>query len=79
MRQTEDGGWEVDLVATLADGFSTLLADQYEGLGSTEDSATIRAAYAETVMPALWAAMSEGSFGDDFSRVALTLVASIEG
>lgn len=78
-RQRSDGAWEVDLVATLADGFATLMVDLYDGLDGSEDAATIRAAYTDTVVPAMWAAMSGGEFGDDFNRVALTLVGAVEG
>lgn len=73
------GAWEIDLVATLADGFGSLLADRFVSLGSDATDATIRSAYLETVAPALWAAMIEGEFGDEFNRVALTLVDDIEG
>ena len=76
-RQGEDGSWEVDVVATLADGFSSLLADLYIRLGSGDDADTIRAAYGDVVVPAMWAAMADGAFGDDFNRVALTLVGEI--
>lgn len=76
-RQADNGSWEVDVVATLADGFSSLLADLYERLGSDDDAAVIRSAYADVVMPAMWAAMADGTFGDDFNRVALTLVGEI--
>jgi len=77
-RQRDDGRWEVDLVATLSDGFSTLLVDEYEHLGSGEAADAIRTAYTDTVVPAFWAAMADGSFGDDFNRVALTLLGEID-
>jgi hypothetical protein len=77
-RRSESGTWEVDLVATLSDGFSTLLVDEYEHLGSGEAAETIRTAYIDTVVPAFWAAMADGSFGDDFNRVALTLLGEID-
>jgi hypothetical protein len=77
-RQRTDGSWEVDVVATLADGFATLMVDLYDGLDGSEDATTIRAAYTDTVVPAMWAAMSGGEFGDDFNRVALTLVGAVE-
>ena len=76
-RQGEDGSWEVDVVATLADGFGSLLADLYERLGAGDDADTIRAAYTDVVMPAMWAAMADGAFGDEFNRIALTLVGEI--
>jgi hypothetical protein len=77
-RQLPDGSWEVDLVATLADGFSSLLADRYDRLGSSEDAATIRAEFVDTVAPAMWAAIADGVFGEDFNRIALTLIGQIE-
>lgn len=79
VRQHEDGTWAVDIVATLADGFASLLADRYDGLDGSEAATAIRTAYADTVVPAMWAAMSDGRFGDDFNRVALTLVGAVEG
>ena len=76
-RQDEDGSWEVDVVATLADGFGSLMADLYERLGAGEGADTVRTAYADVVLPAMWAAMADGAFGDEFNRVALTLVGEI--
>lgn len=78
-RQRSDGSWEVDVVATLADGFATLMVDLYDELDGSEDAATIRDAFTDTVVPAMWAAMAGGEFGDEFNRVALTLVGSVEG
>lgn len=78
-RQYDDGSWGVDVVATLADGFASLLADRYDGLDGSEEATTIRAAYADAVVPAMWAAMSDGRFGDEFNRVALTLVGAVGG
>lgn len=78
-RQTDDGSWEVDIVATLADGFASLLVDLYDGLDGSDDAAVVRAAYAETVVPAMWAAMGDGAFGDEFNRIALTLVDIVGG
>jgi hypothetical protein len=77
-RLRDDGTWEVDMVATLGDGFSSLLADAYDDLGSGEAATTIRSAYVETVAPALWAAVADGSYGEDFNRVALTLLGEIQ-
>lgn len=77
-RQLPGGSWQVDLVATLADGFSSLLADRYDRLGAGEDAATIRAAFVDTVAPAMWAAIADGAFGEDFNRIALTLIGQIE-
>lgn len=76
-RERTDGRWEVDVVATLADGFASLLADLYDELDSSEPSSTIRTAYAEVVLPAMWAAVADGTYGDDFNRVALTLIDAI--
>lgn len=78
-RQRTDGTWEVDVVATLADGFASLLADLYDGLDASDEAVRIRQAYTDTVVPAMWAAMTDGTFGDDFNRVALTLVGAVEG
>jgi hypothetical protein len=76
-RMRDDGTWEVDLVATLSDGFSSLLVDEYDHLGSTESAQAIRTAYVDVVAPAFLAAIAEGSFGDEFNRVALTLLGQI--
>ena len=77
-RQRDDGAWEVDVVATLADGFASLLADLYDGLDASDEATAIREAYVDTVVPAMWAAMNDGTFGDDFNRVALTLVGAVD-
>lgn len=77
-RQHPDGSWEVDLVATLADGFSSLLVDRYDRLGASEDAVVIRAAFVDIVAPAMWAAIADGAFGEDFNRIALTLIGQIE-
>jgi hypothetical protein len=77
-RMQPDGSWEVDLIATLGDGFGTLLADTYQGLSTSEDAERIRAAYLEVVAPGVWAAITDGSYGDDFNRVGLALVGQIE-
>ena len=78
VRQRRNGSWEVDMVASLGDGFSKLLLDRYEELGSGEAQDRIRIAYAEVVEPSLWAALADGSFGDAFARTALTLLNRIE-
>ncbi len=77
-RQRLNGSWEVDMVASLGDGFSKLLLDLYERLGSDESAGRIRLAYAEVVEPSLWAAIADGSFGDAFTRTALTLIDRID-
>ncbi len=78
-KRNEDGSWQVDLVATLSDGFSSLLVDEYDHLGSGEDAQAIRDAYRVTVAPAFWAAMADGTFGDEFNRVALTFLGQLDG
>lgn len=78
VRKRLDGTWEVDMVASLGDGFSKLLLDRYEQLGADESSGRIRLAYAEVVEPSLWAAIADGSFGDAFTRTALTLIDRID-
>ncbi len=77
-RRTGDGTWQIDMVATLADGFSTLLLDLFDELDASEASSRIRQAYAEVVAPALWAAMVDGSFGDSFAVTALTILDHID-
>ncbi|MDA2980045.1 MAG: hypothetical protein O3B42_09835 [Actinomycetota bacterium] len=78
VRKRVDGTWEVDMVASLGDGFSKLLLDLYEELGSDEASARVRLAYSEVVAPSMWAALVDGSFGDNFAVVALTILDRIE-
>jgi len=77
-RMRADGTWEVDMVATLGDGFVALLQSAFDGLpqGGTGDA--VRTAYAETVVPSMWAAMADGTFGEDFARSALALIERIE-
>ncbi|GMQ98764.1 MAG: hypothetical protein BMS9Abin17_1292 [Acidimicrobiia bacterium] len=77
-RMRADGSWEVDMVATLGDGFVTLLQSAFEGLPRGEDGDAVRTAYAETVVPSMWAAMADGTFGEDFARSALALIERIE-
>lgn len=77
-RMRDDGSWEVDLVASLGDGFARLLAGEYDGLPGTEDGDRVRLAYSETVVPSLWAAMTVGSFGDDFTRTALAIIDAVD-
>jgi hypothetical protein len=72
-----DGTWEVDMVASLGDGFSKLLLERYDKLGSDEAAARVRLAYVEVVAPSMWAAMADGSFGDTFATTALTILARI--
>ena len=73
-RMRVDGTWEVDMVASLGDGFSKLLLERYDELGSDEAAARIRLAYVEVVAPSMWAAMADGSYGDSFTRTALTIL-----
>jgi len=78
VRKRADSTWEVDMVASLGDGFSTLLLDLFEELDATEASVRIRLAYSEVVAPSMRAAMTDGSFGDNFAVTALTLLARID-
>lgn len=78
-RARDDGSWEVDMVATLADGFSSLFGTAYGDLPAGPDGDIVRAAYVDTILPAMWAAMADGSFGDDFNRTALKVVNQIDG
>jgi hypothetical protein len=77
-RKRSDGSWEVDMVATLADGFANVLLGAYGDLPEDATGDRIRRAYRETVVPSLWAAMAEGEFGDDFARSALALIEAVE-
>ena len=73
-RMRADGTWEVDMVASLGDGFSKLLLERYDELGSDDAAVRVRLAYVEVVAPSMWAAMADGSFGDSFTRTALTIL-----
>ncbi len=77
-RMRDDGSWVVDMVASLGDGFANLLLRTYENLPEGEAADVVRAAYAETVVPSLWAAMADGSFGEDFARSALAVIDRVE-
>ncbi len=77
-RMRDDGSWEVDMVASLGDGFANLLLSAYTSLPEGEAGDTVRAAYVETVVPSLWAAMADGSFGEDFARSALAVIDAVE-
>jgi len=76
-RMREDGSWEVDMVATLADGFAKVLLGAYGDLPAGESGDLIRQAYQDTVIPSMWAAMAEGDFGEDFARSALALIEAV--
>jgi hypothetical protein len=73
-RMTSDGTWQVDLVASLGDGFTQLLTKEYGSLPNDEAGDRVRLSYTVVVVPSLWAAMTDGSFGDDFTRSALALI-----
>ena len=77
-RMRDDGTWEVDMVATLADGFAKVLLVAYGDLPEGEAGDQVRTAYRVTVIPSMWAAMAEGDFGDDFARSALALIEEVE-
>ena len=70
----DEGGWLVDLVATLAPGFIEPLAAYLESLPDDTDGDVIRQAYVDVVVPAMWAAIEAGGHGDDFARRALALI-----
>ena len=73
-RKTPEGMWQVDLVASLGDGFARLLSNEYDELPSNSAGDRVRLTYATVVVPSMWAAMADGSFGDDFTRTALALI-----
>ncbi len=77
-RMRDDGSWEVDLIASLGDGFIQLLAIEYDELPGDEAGERVRQAYVEIVVPSLWAAMDDGRFGDMFARTALALIDRID-
>ncbi|MEA2057428.1 MAG: hypothetical protein U9O63_01790 [Actinomycetota bacterium] len=73
-RLGSDGAWEVDLVASLGSGFVGHLRETHALLPQDETGTAARDAYREIVVPAMWAAMAAGDFGDDFTRQALALI-----
>lgn len=79
VRKRADGTWEVDMVASLGDGFSKLLLDLFDELDASEEAVRVRLAYAEVVAPSMRAALTDGSFGDGFAVTALTILSHIEG
>ena len=68
---------QVDLVATLAPGFVEPLIHTYATLPADADGDVVRAAYEDTVVPAMWAAISSGQYDDEFTRRALALIGSV--
>lgn len=68
---------QVDLVATLAPGFVDPLLRTYSELPAGADGDVVRIAYEETVVPAMWAAISSGRYDDDFTRRALALIETV--
>jgi hypothetical protein len=76
-RKTSNGTWQVDLVASLGDGFTRLLATEYDSLPASASGERIRLSYELVVVPSLWAAMTDGTFGDDFTRAALALIEEV--
>lgn len=77
-RMTTEGMWQVDLVASLGDGFTQLLAKEYNSLPNTDAGERIRRSYTVLVVPSLWAAMTDGTFGDEFTRSALALIEAVD-
>lgn len=75
----DEGGWLVDLVATLAPGFVEPLVTYFESLPSDADGDTVRDAYTDVVVPAMWAAIEAGGHDDDFARRALGLIEVVSG
>ena len=73
-RMTPEGTWQVDLVASLGDGFARLLSNEYDELPGNAAGDRVRLSYTTVVVPSMWAAMADGSFGDDFTRTALALI-----
>ncbi len=73
----DDPARQIDLVATLASGFVDPLRRTYDLLPGTEDGDTVRVAYLDTVVPAMWAAISSGQYDDDFTRRALALIDAV--
>lgn len=70
----DDGGWLVELVATLAPGFIEPLDAYLKSLPDDADGDIVRQAYIDVVVPALWAAIEAGGHDDDFTRRALALI-----
>jgi hypothetical protein len=77
-RQLEDGGWAVDLVATLSPGFVSLLRRNLDGLPQGAEGDRVRSAYQTVIAPSIWAALAAGEFDDAFARDALNLLEAIE-
>ncbi len=73
----DDPARQVDLVATLASGFVDPLRRTYDLLPGDEDGDIVRVAYRDTVVPAMWAAISSGQYDDDFTRRALALIDAV--
>lgn len=72
-----DPARQIDLVATLAPGFVDVLRRTYDLLPGDEEGEIVRVAYRDTVVPAMWAAISSGRYDDDFTRRALALIDAV--
>ena len=68
---------QIDLVATLAPGFVDPLLLTYQSLPAGVDGDVVRSAYEDTVVPAMWAAISSGQYDDEFTRRALALIETV--
>lgn len=73
----DQGGWLVDLVASLSPGFIEPLAAYLDGLPNDTDGDAVRQAYTDVVAPAMWAAIEAGGHDDDFARRALALIEAV--
>ncbi len=73
----DDPARQIDLVATLASGFVDPLRRTYDLLPGNEEGDIVRVAYRDTVVPAMWAAISSGQYDDDFTRQALALIDAV--
>jgi hypothetical protein len=77
-RLEDDGGWAVDLVATLSSGFLEVMVRTYEELPNSAAGDTVRAAYRDLIAPSLWATLAAGEADDAFTRDALGLLERID-
>lgn len=75
----EQPAWAVDLVATVAPGMISALRAYHDALPPDDAGRRVERAYAEIVVPSLWAVLGSGGADDDFTRQALDLIEEVVG
>jgi len=69
-RLEDEGGWAVDLLATVGSGFVGVMQRSYESIPEGEEGDAAREAFRELAAPSLWAILASGGADDGFTREA---------